>query len=36
MIIEHIISIEFGFISFNASYDFNIKVCYSKVEIFMN
>jgi hypothetical protein len=36
MINEHIMSIEFGFNSFNATYDFNIKTRSSKEEIFMN
>jgi hypothetical protein len=36
MIDEHIISIEFGSNSFNATYDFNNKSCFSKEKIFMN
>jgi hypothetical protein len=36
MIDEHIILIEFGSNSFNATCDFNIKVCFSKGEVFMN
>ncbi len=36
MIDEHIILVEFGSNSFNATCDFNIKVCYSKGKIFMN
>jgi hypothetical protein len=36
MIDEHIISIEFDFNSFNATFDFNTKTCSSKGEIFMN
>jgi hypothetical protein len=33
---EHIISIEFGSNSLNATCDFNTKVCSSKGEVFMN
>ncbi len=36
MIDEHIISVEFGSNSFNATCDFNIKACFSKGKIFMN
>jgi hypothetical protein len=36
MINEHIISIEFGSNSFNATCDFNTKVNSSKGEVFMN
>jgi hypothetical protein len=36
MIDEHIILIEFGSNSFNATCDFNIKICSSKKKIFMN
>ncbi len=36
MIDEHIISIEFGSNSFNATCDFNTKVCSSKWKVFMN
>jgi len=36
MINEHIVSIEFGSNSFNATYDFNTKACSSKGKIFMN
>jgi hypothetical protein len=36
MIDEHIISIEFGSNSFNVTYDFNTKTCFSKGGIFMN
>jgi hypothetical protein len=36
MINEHIILVEFGSNSFNATCDFNIKTCSSKKEVFMN
>jgi hypothetical protein len=36
MIDEHIMSIEFGFNSFDATYDFNTKTRSSKGKIFMN
>jgi hypothetical protein len=36
MINEHIISIEFGLKSFNATCDFNTKACSSKGKILMN
>jgi hypothetical protein len=36
MIDEHIISIQFGFNSFNATCDFKTKAHFSKGEIFMN
>jgi hypothetical protein len=37
MIDEHIIiSIEFGCNSFNATCDFNTKICFPKGEVFMN
>jgi hypothetical protein len=36
MIDKHIISIEFGSNSFNATYDFNTKARSSKGKIFMN
>jgi hypothetical protein len=36
MINEHIISVEFGFYSFNATCGFNTKARSSKTKIFMN
>ncbi len=36
MINEHIISVEFGSNSFNATCDFNKKTHFSKREVFMN
>jgi hypothetical protein len=36
MINEHIILVEFGSNSFNATCDFNTKTHFSKEEIFMN
>jgi hypothetical protein len=36
MINEHIILVEFGSNSFNVIFDFNIKACSSKKEVFMN
>jgi hypothetical protein len=36
MIDEHNMSVEFGSNSFNATYDFNTKTCFSKGKLFMN